>query len=101
MSAPLPKEGHEVNLKSQGTSEHSNVCGVEPDTTEYGGFASAARAAWFLDRVFRTLHVEELDTRLLQLDGLDHALRAFLKTIMNSDGRILRRYCTAIVLAIR
>ncbi|CRG91815.1 hypothetical protein PISL3812_08869 [Talaromyces islandicus] len=100
MSALPPKE-HQVKPKNQGSPETSSVYEVESDTTEHVAFASAARAAWFLDQVFRTLHAEDLDTRLLQLDGLDHALRTFLSTIMNSDGRVLRRYCTAIVLAIR
>jgi hypothetical protein len=101
MSVQMPKEGHEANLKSQGNSESSTVCGIESDATEYGGFASTAQAAWYLDQVFRALNVDDLDKRLVQLDGLDHALRTFLNIIMDSDGRILRRYCTPIVLAIR
>lgn len=101
ISIPLPKECHEIKPESQRNSESFTGCRIESAVTEYGGFAGTAQATWFLDKVFKALHIDDLDTRLLQLDGLDHALRTFLNTIMDSDGRILRWYCTPIVLAIR
>ena len=47
------------------------------------------QAGLFLDQLFKTLQIANLDTRLIRLDGLDHTMRTFLAiAIDQSQGRL-------------
>lgn len=47
------------------------------------------QAALFLDQLFKTLQITDLDEKLIRLDGLDHTIRTFLAIAMDqSQGRL-------------
>lgn len=70
-----------------------------PETT--GGFACLAQAAWLLDEVFKAIEVTDLDTRLTQLDGLNHTLRTVLAVVMDKDQGAWGSFCAANMMIIR
>ncbi|KAL9623437.1 MAG: hypothetical protein Q9160_002330 [Pyrenula sp. 1 TL-2023] len=70
-------------------------------TTNAGGFARAAQAAWLLDQVLKGFELGSVDLKFFHLQGLDAALQSFLRTLMeqcNGKGPI---YCEAIAITIR
>ncbi|OKL61552.1 hypothetical protein UA08_03458 [Talaromyces atroroseus] len=70
-------------------------------TSNAGGFACIAQAAWLLDQVFKALDVTEVALRHTQLNGLDHTLRTYLAVIMDQTGGKWNVYCAAIAIIIR
>lgn len=51
-----------------------------PSDEDLGGYACMAQSALFMDQLFKILQIADLETRLLQLDALDQAMRAFFST---------------------
>jgi hypothetical protein len=66
-----------------------------------GGFSRAAQATCLLDQVLEGLKTPDLDCRLLQLQGLDASLQAYLASIFPQCKAKTGVYCAAIAIAIR
>jgi len=66
-----------------------------------GGFGRTAQAACLVDQVFKTVEIVDIDSRLLQLDGLDTSLQAFLSLVIPQCHSRCGSFCAAVQLAIR
>lgn len=72
------------------------------DLPEIGGFGRLAQAAFLLDEVLKALQIEDIDSRLVNLDAIDAALQKYLAVVMRQCHEALGGfYCGAIALAIR
>lgn len=89
----------EARLPTEPTLESMAGLNSTPETT--GGFACLAQAAWLLDEVFKAIEVTDLDTRLTQLDGLNHTLRTVLAVVMDKDQGAWGSFCAANMMIIR
>ncbi|KAK4140139.1 uncharacterized protein C8A04DRAFT_15211 [Dichotomopilus funicola] len=104
-NAPLPSEPEALAQAAQhgipelGLKPNSTVSSLASD--EVGGFGRAAQAALLLDQVLKSFQTPNLDDRLVQLDGLDTALRTFLTVVLEQSHGKPGPFCGAISLAIR
>ncbi|KAH8660452.1 hypothetical protein BX600DRAFT_56848 [Xylariales sp. PMI_506] len=64
-------------------------------------FGRAAQAARLSDTVLKTFEIADLDTRLLQLNGLDTTMRAFLAVLLEQCQTEQGVFCGAIATSIR
>ncbi|KAJ5617965.1 hypothetical protein N7537_003079 [Penicillium hordei] len=65
------------------------------------GYASVTQAAWLLDQVFKSLEVQDIDSRLVLLDRLDHAFQTSLALTMEQSQGRWGLFCTANAIMIR
>ncbi|KAJ5238767.1 hypothetical protein N7468_003386 [Penicillium chermesinum] len=77
----------------------------DPSTTDplddAGGFACVAQGALLLDQVISAFQIADADARLNRLNGLHHALRTVLGTVLEQSNHAMGAYCTANSLLIR
>lgn len=66
-----------------------------------GGFGRTAQATCLLDQVLRIFDTVDIDSRLLQLDGLDTSIQAFLSLVIPQCQAKCGTFCTAVNIAIR
>lgn len=66
-----------------------------------GGFGRTAQATCLLDQVFKSFDTVDIDSRLLQLDGLDTSIQAFLSLVIPQCHSQCGTFCAAVHLAIR
>lgn len=59
------------------------------------------QAAWLLDQVFKSLEEQDIDSRLVQLDRLDHAFQISLALTMEQSQGRWGLFCTANAIMIR
>ncbi|KAF7530120.1 hypothetical protein PCG10_005096 [Penicillium crustosum] len=74
---------------------------IGPPFVESDGYARVTQAAWLLDQVFESLDEQDLDTRLVRLDRLDHALQTSLALTMEQSQGRWGLFCTANAIMIR
>lgn len=82
---------YKLDADPSSTTDPSSGAGPSGTSAEddAGGFACMVQAGLFLDQLFKTLQIANLDTRLIRLDGLDHTMRTFLAiAIDQSQGRL-------------
>ncbi|KAF4768264.1 hypothetical protein HAV15_002727 [Penicillium sp. str.  len=72
-----------------------------PSFVESDGYTSVTQAAWLLDQVFKSLEEQDIDSRLVQLDRLDHALQTSLALTMEQSQGRWGLFCTANAIMIR
>ncbi|KAJ5187707.1 hypothetical protein N7449_010701 [Penicillium cf. viridicatum] len=65
------------------------------------GYTSVTQAAWLLDQVFKSLEEQDIDSRLVQLDRLDHAFQTSLALTMEQSQGRWGIFCTANAIMIR
>ncbi|KAH8882001.1 hypothetical protein GQ53DRAFT_847909 [Thozetella sp. PMI_491] len=68
---------------------------------QVGGFARAAQASCLLDQVIGSLGTADVNAKLLQLDGLDSALQAFLSLVFPQCCGEWGIFCPAISISLR
>lgn len=70
---------------------------------EVGEYGRTAQATWLLDQVLRVLNTTdcELESSLIELDGLDNTLQSFLAMILQQCHGQLGVFCAAIACTIR
>ncbi|KEF61058.1 uncharacterized protein A1O9_02623 [Exophiala aquamarina CBS 119918] len=66
-----------------------------------GGFGRTAQATCLLDQVFKSFETVDIDSRLLQLDGLDTSIQTFLSLVIPQGHARRGNFCAAVHLAIR
>jgi hypothetical protein len=66
-----------------------------------GGFGRTAQATCLLDQVLRSFDAVDIDSRLLQLDGLDTSIQSFLSFVIPQCQAQSGTFCAAVHIAIR
>ncbi len=72
-----------------------------PTTVEVGAFGRAAQAACLLDQVRNSLNTQDINFKLIDLDGLSVALQELLRTLTQNYIDRTGNFCAGIAITIR